>query len=256
VMSFRQSGEPRPLKNPRSRSTYGGAVNKKVAAFTLIVGIAILFFALGGYSWVTTEGNVEELLTETGVLGPIIFVLIMWLTQPLGVPGFVYMIPAGIVWPYPMAIALSWIGNLGASFIAFSFARWFGRDWVKARIPPRMHQYDDQLEQGGLRPVILLRLVFGQLPPADWLLGVTKVSQRNFLIGTGIGIIPGVILFVVAGGGFVELLLDMPALARRIIIGIIVALVIGMRVWKRRTRKRRDGALAEPIAENSSDQLE
>jgi len=231
-------------------------VNKKVAAFVLLTSAAILFFLLGGYGWVTGDGNVERLLTETGVLGPIIFVLVMWLTQPLGVPGFVYMIPAGIVWPFPLAIALSWIGNIGASFIAFSFARWFGRDWVKARIPPRMHKYDDQLEQGGLRPIILLRLVFGQLAPADWLLGVTKVSQRNFLIGTGIGIIPGVMVAVVAGGGLVDLLLDMSTMTRRIIIGIIVALAISRRIWRRRTRRRRDDALAEPETRTSSSQLD
>ena len=209
-------------------------MNRKVVAFIVLVTAAVLFFVLGGYGWITGDGNIEELLTETGVLGPLIFLLVMWCTQPLGVPGFVYMVPAGIVWPYPLAIALSWIGNLGASYIAFMFARWFARDWVRYRIPPRMHRYDDRLEQGGLRPIILLRLVFGQLPPADWLLGVTKVTQRNFLIGTGIGIIPGVVFFVVAGGSLVDVLRDMPILARRITIGILIGLAVGRRVWKRR----------------------
>jgi uncharacterized membrane protein YdjX (TVP38/TMEM64 family) len=215
-------------------------VNRRVLAFTVLVTAAILFFAFGGYGWITGEGNVERLLTETGILGPVIFVLIMWCTQPLGVPGFVYMVPAGIVWPYPLAIALSWIGNLGASYIAFIFSRWLARDWVRYRIPPRMHRYDDRLEQGGLRPIILLRLVFGQLPPADWLLGVSKVTQRNFLIGTGIGIIPGVVFFVVAGGSLIDVLRDMPILARRIAIGILIGLAVGRRVWKRRKRKSVD----------------
>jgi uncharacterized membrane protein YdjX (TVP38/TMEM64 family) len=215
-------------------------VNRKVVAFTVLVTAVVLFFVLGGYGWITGDGNIEQLLTETGVLGPLIFVLVMWCTQPLGVPGFVYMVPAGIVWPYPLAITLSWIGNLGASYIAFMFARWFARDWVRYRIPPRMHRYDDRLEQGGLRPIILLRLVFGQLPPADWLLGVTKVTQRNFLIGTGIGIIPGVVFFVVAGGSLVDVFRDMPILARRITIGILIGLAVGRRVWKRRKRASAD----------------
>ncbi|RLE18739.1 MAG: TVP38/TMEM64 family protein, partial [Actinobacteria bacterium] len=189
------------------------------------------------------DGNVEHLLTDTGALGPMVFILAMWCTQPLGVPGFVYMVPAGIVWPLPLALAVSWIGNLGASYIAFSFARWFGRDWVRYRIPPRMHRYDDQLEQGGLRPVILIRLIFGQLPPADWLLGVTKVSQRNFIIGTAIGIIPGVVLFVVAGGGLFDLLRDMPTSVRRVAIALVIALVVVRRVRKRRARSSADDTL-------------
>jgi uncharacterized membrane protein YdjX (TVP38/TMEM64 family) len=78
--------------------------------------------------------------------------------------------------------------------------------------------------------------VFGQLPPADWLLGVSKVTQRNFLIGTGIGIIPGVVFFVVAGDSLVDILRDLPILARRIAIGILIGLAVGRRVWKRRKR--------------------
>ena len=227
-------------------------MNRKVVAFTVLVTAVVLFFALGGYDWITGDGNIERLLTETGILGPLIFVLVMWCTQPLGVPGFVYMVPAGIVWPYPLAIALSWIGNLGASYIAFSFARWFARDWVRYRIPPRMHRYDDRLEQGGLRPVILLRLVFGQLPPADWLLGVTKVTQRNFLIGTAIGIIPGVVLFVVLGGGMFELLRDMPILTRRIMIGILVAFAVGRRVRKRRKRASAEVSASEATSSSGT----
>lgn len=202
----------------------------------MVLVVAAAFFVGGGYSWVSEDGNVEELLTETGIVGPLIFLGVMWLTQPLGIPGFVYMAPAGIVWPAPLAISLAWIGNMGASYIAFSFARWFARDWVSQRIPPKMATFSDRLETGGLWPVVLLRLIFGQLPPADWMLGVTKVSTRTFLIGTGIGIIPGVVVFVVAGGGILEALSDVPTAVQRTILALVIALAIGRRVLSKRRR--------------------
>ncbi len=219
-------------------------MNRRIVVLCALVALVAAFFVGGGYDWVTTDGNVERLLTETGVIGPLVFVVIMWCTQPFGIPGFVYMAPAGIVWPYPLAIALAWVGNMGASYIAFAFARWSARDWVKARIPTRMHRYDDQLETGGVWPIVLLRLVFGQLPPADWLLGVTKVSTRNFLIGTGIGIIPGVVLFVVAGGGLIELLGDLSTTTRRVLIAAVLVLAVGRRVWKIRRRRAARAAVA------------
>ncbi len=215
----------------------------KVLAALAVVGAAAVFFAAGGYTWIRGDGNVEELLTETGIVGPLIFLAVMWLTQPLGVPGFVYMAPAGIVWPTPMAIALAWIGNMGASYIAFSFARWFARDWVSERIPARMGAYYDRLETGGLWPVVLLRLVFGQLPPADWMLGVTRVSTRTFLIGTGIGIIPGVVIFVIAGGGILEALSDVPAAARQGVFAVLIVFAVGRRILIR--RRRRHAEIAE-----------
>ena len=214
-------------------------MQRRLIAFGVLMVAVVLVMLLGGWAWLTDDGNVEDLLTDTGVVGPIIFVFVMWLTQPLGVPGFVYMVPAGIVWPYPLAIALAWIGNMGASYLAFIFARWFAKDWVQARIPDGMHRYDRQLAEGGVWPVVMLRLVFGQLPPADWLLGVSKVSTKSFLIGTGIGIIPGVVLFVVAGGGMYEYLTEMSATTRWILVGAVVALVVLRRA---RLRVRLRGA--------------
>lgn len=216
-------------------------VNTRVVAAVAVLVAAVVFVLSGGYGWIRGDDNVESLLTDTGAIGPIVFILVMWCTQPLGIPGFVYMAPAGIVWPYPQAVVLAWIGNMGASYIAFAFSRWFARDWVGERIPVRMQLYADRIEDGGVGPVVLLRLVFGQLPPADWLLGVTKVSTRNFLIGTGIGILPGVILFVVAGGGILDLLGDLSTTERRIGIAIGVAGLVGFRRLRKR-RARRTGS--------------
>ncbi|MEZ5372096.1 MAG: VTT domain-containing protein [Microthrixaceae bacterium] len=213
----------------------------RIAALAAAVVAATLFVAFGGLGWVLEDGNVEELLTETGALGPAIFIGIMWVTQPFGVPGFVYMVPAGIVWPFPLAVAVSWVGNMGSSYLGFSFARWFARDWVSERIPPRMHVFDQRLAEGGLMPVIALRLVFGQLPPADWLLGVTKISRARFLVGTAIGIVPGAVIAVVAGGGLVRLLFDLPPTARLMAIGAVaVAIPVGVYWW----RTRRPGTSA------------
>lgn len=221
----------------------------RLAALFAILASAAAFFALGGYSWLRGDGNVEEFLTGTGAIGPVVFVLVMWGTQPLGVPGLVYMAPAGVVWSWPLAVALAWVGNMGASYLAFAFARWFGRDWVTERIPAGIGRYADRISSGGVWSVVLLRLLFGQLPPADWLLGVTKVTNRNFLIGTGIGIIPGVIVFVVVGGSLFEYLGDMSTSTRRLIVGAVVAIVISRRVRRRMRRgaSRRDGVtLTQP----------
>ena len=196
----------------------------------VVVGLAVAaFVAFGGLTWVRGDGNVEELLTGTGLVGPIVFVGIMWATQPLGVPGVVYMAPAGIIWATPLAISLSWIGNMGASFIAFLFARWLARDWAQQRIPRRMESFHDRLHPNALRPVIALRLVFGQLPPADWLLGVTRVSTRTFLIGTAIGIVPGIVFFVAAGGSILDAITGLPPAARWASAAVIVITVVVVR---------------------------
>ena len=208
--------------------------HRRVIALLAVVLVAVAFVAFGGLAWVRGDGNVEELLTDTGVIGPLIFIGFMWMTQPLGVPGMVYMAPAGIIWSAPLAISLSWLGNMGASLIAFVFARWVARDWAQERIPSRMERFHDRLHPEAIRPVILLRLVFGQLPPADWLLGVTRVSTRTFLFGTAIGIVPGIVVIVIAGGTILGAITDLPAAARWIAAGVIVAALVATRVLRSR----------------------
>jgi len=207
----------------------------------LAVGVAAAaFVVLDGWSFLSDGDGVEAFFTERGALGPIVFVLVMWALQPAGVPGLVFMIPAAVVWPLPTAMVLSWIGNMGASTIAFVMARWLFRDWAQNHLPTRLRVWDERLaEGGGLTEVTLLRVVTGQLTPADWLLGVSNVRFAVFVVGTGIGIVPGIVLATTVGGGLTGFLLDRPAL--------LLISVVGFGII-RRVRRLRHRGLASPTA--------
>ncbi|NNE73743.1 MAG: TVP38/TMEM64 family protein [Acidimicrobiales bacterium] len=193
------------------------------------VALVVLFFVLGGDRIVSEPEELQEFVERRGVWGPVLFVLLMWLVQPFGVPGAVFMVPAGLVWSLPAAVALSWIGNMGASTIAFLAARRLGRDWVAGRMPPKVQRWDDRLANGGLPEVIALRVVTGQLPPADWMLGVSSVRWPPFLIGTAIGILPGIFLVLVAGVGVVSWLAERPIVAIAGTVGIVVLSAVARR---------------------------
>ena len=194
----------------------------RVVIALVVVAALAAFLVGGGWDFISDGDRVQEFFTERGALGPIVFVLAMWALQPWGVPGAVFMVPASLIWPMPAAIALSWVGNMGASAIAFSFARWVARDWVEPRIPPWMAKYNDRLAQGGLYEVLALRVVTGQLPPADWMLGVSRVRWGPFVVGTAIGIIPGIVLIVWVGGSLFTTLADRPLLLAAIVIGLVM----------------------------------
>ncbi|MBK7166128.1 MAG: hypothetical protein IPH81_12875 [Candidatus Microthrix sp.] len=66
--------------------------------------------------------------------------------------------------------------------------------------------------------------MFGQLPPADWLLGVTRGGHAHLLLGTGIGIIPGAVVCGGGGGGLIRFLLNLPAATA---VAAVAALAIG-----------------------------
>jgi uncharacterized membrane protein YdjX (TVP38/TMEM64 family) len=173
------------------------------------MGVAAVAAVVGVTSGVRPDADrISDWLTGSGPWGPVVFIASMWLVQPLGLPGVLWMVPAGVVWPWPVAAALSWVGNMGASSIGFGFARLAGRDWVAERLPPRLRAVDSRLGERGLGPIIGLRVVTGQLAPADWVLGVSSVRWRTFLVGTALGIVPGILMAVIVGGGLAQWILE------------------------------------------------
>lgn len=180
--------------------TAGGRVNRlKLAVFGALLAAAAALFVASRRGSLDAD-TIEDLLTDTGFLGPGIFLVAMISLQPLGVPAVAFIVASSLLWSAPAAIGLSLVGNVAGSFISFSFARWLGRDWVSARIPERLRRHNERIGRGGIVEVIVLRLVTGPLPVADWFLGVLAVRIRPFFVGTTIGMIPWIVVFVLVGG--------------------------------------------------------
>ncbi len=214
--------------------------NLQVVAALALAAIVVWAVASGAAGDFLEEDALRDRIRSWGVFGPIVFVVSMWAIQPFGVPGVLFMVPASVVWSDPVAILLSWIGNMGASWIAFEATRRVGRDWVAERIPDRLHRFDRKIAEGGVWPVFVLRLLTGQLPAADWLLGVSSVRRGPFLIGTGVGIIPGIVLTVLFGADVVGWLNE-----HRLVAFALIAVVLGRRAF-RLLRSRRAAVAGDP----------
>ena len=213
------------------------AVRRVFAVLIVIVIVAVAVML----NQTISASDVEAFLVERGWLGPLVFVVTMWILQPLLLPGPVFMVPASLVWSAPAAIALSWVGNIGASFIAFAFARWVARDWAQQRLTDRLRTWDGRVEQGGVREVALLRLFTGQITPADWLLGVSSVRLTPFFVGTAIGIIPSVVLVVLVGASVGDWLFAEPSRWGGV---LVVIAVLG--TWRRTRHRGTPAATAGP----------
>lgn len=200
-----------------------------------LVGLALVAVGVGVYlSPIGSAEEFEEWLDGLGWLGPFVYVCSMALLQPLGVPGLLFMVPAALVWPAGYAIGLSWIGNMIASTIAFVFARRYGQERLRPFIPERILRYEQRIVEREYLSITALRVFTGQLVGADWFLGLSKVRFLPFLVGTGIGIIPGILLAVFVGSGIVEAFVERPILTGALTIAAVVAWMVAKR---RRSRQ-------------------
>ncbi len=162
----------------------------RLGVLALIVVAVVVAALMGAFAPLGDEDRIEELLADSGAVGPTVYVLSFVALQPLSLPGAVLVIPATFVWNGWVVFALSWAGGMVASTVGFATARWFGREWVDERLPQRFRVWDNRLSDHGTRNTILLRVVTGYAPPADWVLGLSHVRIRQFFVGTAIGLLP------------------------------------------------------------------
>ena len=111
----------------------------------------------------------------------------------------------GVFWGSIVAI----LGNTLGAIIAFIISRYFLSDFFYKKVYlkyPSIQKYEKKFFTKGVATVIFLRLVplfpFNML---NYSLGLTRVSLKDYSLGTFLGIIPGTIAFVYFGGALAML---------------------------------------------------
>ena len=169
----------------------------------MTLGFGLLAFCVVAFLWafdlVPDPVAAGTWLREAGPLGGLVFVVAFTSLQPWGLPGSLFVVPAALVWPPALAFALSFTGANLASLVGFLFARWAGRDWARGRLGPYLEVYDRRLMERGFATVVVLRMLFVSAPPTSWLLGVSGISLRTFVMASAVGFIPGIALFTLLG---------------------------------------------------------
>lgn len=168
----------------------------KVAIVLLVATMLFLAYRNGFFARVSDPQSFSRAIVAMGIWGYVGFIVAYTCLQPFGVPGTVFIVAAPLIWPWPVAFALSMMGTMGASVVGFSFARFLARDWVSARIPARFRKYDEALEQHAFRTVVTLRLILWMPQVLHGFLGVSKVPFWTHFWGSFLGYIPP--LFVVS----------------------------------------------------------
>ena len=198
----------------------------------LVLVLVLAAWKLGAFEAFGSTDQVHALLDSWGVWAYVLYVATFVVLMPFGIPAFMWVLPAGILWPFWVAYPLSLVAVAGGSSVGFLFARYIAREWVAARMPGRIRTLDQKFSAHGLRSVILFRLVFMLGAPTHWLLGLSRISYGTFVAGTVIGAMPVVALVAWFGHDAFHWVETHAALAAVILVLIVAVGFVARRVLR------------------------
>src|SRR5262249_3388308 len=128
--------------------------------------------------------------------------------------------------------------------------RYTAQAWVQRALRdrlPRLRALDDRLARHGVVTVVVLRLLLFLAPPLNWALGASRVGTADYVLGTALGIVPGIGLTVyladrVTDAGWTTELLTVEILGPAIVLAILLVsgAAIGQRLFRGSARRQRD----------------
>ncbi|MGH7334438.1 MAG: TVP38/TMEM64 family protein [Candidatus Rokuibacteriota bacterium] len=175
--------------------------SKAKLALWVFVGIALLAAARYFNAQALLRGALDD-VAGLGPWGPVIFVLLYIGATVLFLPGSILTLGAGFVFGVVRgAILVSISATLGAT-AAFLVGRYLARDWVSRKMAAHatFKVIDEAVAREGWKIVGLTRLspVF-PFNLLNYAFGLTRVSLRDYVLASWIGMMPGTVMYVYLG---------------------------------------------------------
>jgi uncharacterized membrane protein YdjX (TVP38/TMEM64 family) len=170
------------------------------------------------------QGDIKGILVTLGFFAPIVYIII-YIIRPL------VFFPTSILTPLSAVVFgpfLGWIytfiGENIAATVAFLVARYFGGDLILKF--KKLRLIDSELTEHGLRTVIFLRLV--PLFPFDVVnfgLGLTSVRFKEYVVGTAVGVLPGLTAYIFLGASLLSGMYIFPTIAGFLVLSLLASVM-------------------------------
>jgi uncharacterized membrane protein YdjX (TVP38/TMEM64 family) len=199
---------------------------------------AAVLAGLSAFYWLHFRANVEwrpdslrDFVAGLGALGPIVFIAIMAFRPFLGLPSWLVLLAAGLVFGPWLGMLYGALGGVLGAGLIFGVARAFGREAVQARIGGGLRVFDEFLAERGASFVALYTMVpIAPVLPVFASAGVSRMRLVPFCLAAGAGYLPRAGLYTFGGQVVAE-----PTGANFALMLALLAAGIAITVFARRT---------------------
>lgn len=174
-----------------------------------LIILTVVLIALTGVSLFWMGGIKPEVLRDSvsklGIFAPIIYIIFYTIGTIFLVPSTPLNVSGGLIFGFTWGLFWTAIAAVLAALISFLSGRFLGQNWVRCRFGDYLQSLNREVEKGGMWYIFALRLL--PLIPygiVNYGAALTSVTGKDYLFGTILGTIPGILPFVMIGSGLAE----------------------------------------------------
>lgn len=153
----------------------------------------------------------------------------VYLTAAAGlVPVIVLVVATVVVFGPLLGLVYAWSGLLLGAAIGFWLGKLVPRDLTRRLAGKRLNRISRRLAQGGLRSMFAVRLFpVAPFPVVNMVAGASRVRPRHYLLGTLLGMLPGLIALTLVADRIRALIYETSTLNMVLLAGILLLVGLG-----------------------------
>ncbi|WP_256978801.1 MULTISPECIES: TVP38/TMEM64 family protein [unclassified Rhodococcus (in: high G+C Gram-positive bacteria)] len=181
--------QDRPTRSRR------GTTLKLVAAAVVVIALVIVL----GTVDLPDPSFIRDRVASAGPWGIALFVVLYAVLSATPFPASTLTIASGLLFGLAVgATVVVFAATIGA-YLGYWGARALGRGQVARTEWDRLRRLDAMLGRRGLLSVLLVRLVPLPFSLVNYAAGVSAVGQRDYVVGTMVGIVPATVAYTALG---------------------------------------------------------
>ena len=177
----------------------------KIIFLTALAGL-IIYLDLTGFAQKINLEYYRNILSGTGYAGPFIYLGICIIAPNVMFPFAVVIMTGGIVFGCINGMILSLIGGFLSAIAGYYVARFLGRKTIRAYfLRGRWANLDKKLSNNGFLSMLIIRTIGIPFGIQNYLGGITGMNMSNYIAGSLIGMLPGIVVLTLLGESFISM---------------------------------------------------
>ena len=175
-----------------------------VKSLSLIASLALLgyLFNASDLGSSVNEAWIDARVRGHGLNGALLFLLMGGLFTAIGLPRQIIAFLGGYAFNIVLGTLLAALAALFGCMLAFAYARFFGKDILRARLGERVVRFDRFVHDHPVSMTVLIRLLpAGSNFATNLAAGISSIRAPYFFTGTFIGYLPQTLVFSLVGSG-------------------------------------------------------